>query len=536
MLAEKGSINGIIDLDESHLVDFHGDQGLKARVRRYNGVLLVSDNPEIQWIDPAKTILLGVSETELQNDKNSDDLSELQWGLQSIGAKDAWPQSRGKGVRIAIIDNGIDANHQDLASNINASLSKSFVPTETWQTNAAFGFHHGTHIAGIIAGADDGKGVLGVAPEAEIVALKVASDRTGSGDFSWLLEAIVYAAHQNVDIAHVGLGVLYSKTGPTGARALEMQKMVDLVGAYANAKGVTLVAPVGDDGKDIADCCLYLPASSPAFITVASTTPVGWAFDPYANTDKPTSYTNASASAIDFAAPGGDILYPGRDYCVIASMNRPCWTFDLVFSSVADGWGWASGSSMSTAFLSGVAALVYAKETAKGEEREITPALLKQLLINHTRAAKRVDNEDRANKPGKDPFYGFGIIHAHKEELLADHSHATIEIVNGMLSEEQLEHVSPEIFELYQNYPNPFNPQTTINFHIPQTSRVQVTVYDLMGSQVATLVDQELEKGCYNTSWNGRDEAGRTLMSGVYMYKIDAETFVDSKVMTFANN
>ena len=536
ILAEKGSINRIIDLDGSHLVDFHGDQGLKARVRRYKGVLLVSDNPEVQWINPAKTVLLGVSEAELQKDINSKDLSELQWGLESIGAKDTWPQSRGKGVRIAIIDNGIDANHQDISANLNADLSKSFVPTESWGTRAGFGFHHGTHIAGIIAASDDGKGTLGVAPEAELISLKVASDRTGSGDFSWLLEAIVYAAHQQVDIANVGLGVLYAKTGPLAARASEMQQMVDLVGSYANERGVTLIAPAGDDGKDIDNCCLYLPASSPTFIAVSATTPVGWAFDPYVSTDQPSSYSNASMTSVDFAAPGGDILYPGRDYCVIAEMNRPCWTFDLVFSTIADGWGWASGSSMSTAFLSGVAALIHGKEKATNQEEEITPAMMKQLLINHTRPAKLEKENQLAVRTGKDRQYGFGIIHAFKEELIVDHSHKTIEIINGMLSDEQKEHVSPESFELYQNYPNPFNPQTTINFHLAETARVQVTVYDMLGSEVAVLVDQELEKGCYNTSWNGRDEAGRTLKSGVYMYKIDAENFVDSKVMTFANN
>ena len=94
----------------------------------------------------------------------------------------------------------------------------------------------------------------------------------------------------------------------------------------------------------------------------------------------------------------------------------------------------------------------------------------------------------------------------------------------------------PRAFELYQNYPNPFNPQTTINFHIPKAAHVEVSVFDLMGTQVAKLVDQELETGCYNTSWNGRDESGRTVSSGVYMYKIDAGSFVDAKVMNFANN
>lgn len=527
MSTENGDISQIINLDASHLVGFHGDQGLKAKVRRFEGVLLVSDNPEVQWIDPSKTILLGVSESDLGTTENAAEgtknLAGLQWGMHTIQVEEAWKQSKGKGVRIAIIDNGIDADHQDLKANVNTALSKSFVPTEDWEVQQDFGFNHGTHIAGIIAANDDQQGTHGIAPEAELLALKVASEKTGSGDFSWLLEAIVYAADQQVDIANVGLGRLFTKEGPQGMRAQEMKQMIEVTASYANKKGVTLIAPAGDDNKNIDDCCLYFPAHAEPFLTVSATAPVGWAFDPDVNPEKPTSYSNFGVSTVDFAAPGGDILYPGRDYCVKAGMNRPCWAFDLVFSTIANGWGWASGSSMSTAFLTGVAALVHSKE-----EEEVTPELMKLLLIGHAR--------QRGNDPGNDEFYGFGITNAFAENHEIAHEHTTIEIIDGMLRDTKSEHVSPRSFELYQNYPNPFNPQTTINFHIPQAARVQVSVFDLMGSQVATLVDQELDTGCYNTSWNGRDEDGRTLTSGVYMYKIDAESFVDAKVMTFANN
>ncbi|MFK7849245.1 MAG: S8 family serine peptidase [Rhodothermales bacterium] len=525
--SENGDISQVIHLEASHLVGFHGDQGLKAKVRRFDGVLLVSDNPEVQWIDPAQTILLGIPESDLGRTEGTDegtkDLAELQWGMDAIQVKEAWTQSRGKGVRVAIIDNGIDADHQDLKANLNTALSKSFVPTEGWEARQEFGFNHGTHIAGIIAANDNQEGTHGIAPEAELIALKVASEKTGSGDFSWLLEAIVYAADQHVDIANVGLGQLYPKEGAQGIRAEEMKQMIEVAAAYANKKGVTLIAPAGDDNKNIDDCCLYLPAHAEPFLTVSATAPVGWAFDPDVNPEKPTSYSNFGVSTVDFAAPGGDILYPGRDYCVKAEMNRPCWAFDLVFSTISNGWGWAAGSSMSAAFLTGVAALIHSKE-----EQEMSPELMKLLLIGHAR--------QRGKSPGNDAFYGFGITNAFAENHEIAHEHTTIEIIDGMLSNAKSEHVSPRSFELYQNYPNPFNPQTTINFHIPKAARVQVSVFDLMGSQVATLVDQELDTGCYNTSWNGRGTDGRALTSGVYMYKIDAESFVDAKVMTFANN
>ena len=58
----------------------------------------------------------------------------------------------------------------------------------------------------------------------------------------------------------------------------------------------------------------------------------------------------------------------------------------------------------------------------------------------------------------------------------------------------------------------------------------------MTGRELATLVNQELSAGCYDTFWNGRNEDGQTVSSGVYMYKLDAGSFVDAKVMTFSNN
>ena len=522
IIAEKGEVSNEISLGNTHLVCFHGDQGLKARVRRFAGVSLVSDDPEVQWIDPAKTILLGLSEAELPAEKAAQDLSSLQWGLDAINAQKAWKKSTGKGVRIALIDNGIDSDHVDIAPNLNTALSKSFVPKENWDVQQEFGFNHGTHIAGVIAAANNGLGTTGVAPEAELIALKVASHKTGSGDFSWLLDALVYAANQDVHVANVGLGKLYHKDGPTGIRAAEMKAMLEVVGNYAQGKGVTLIAPAGDEQKNLDTCCLHLPASASPFLAVSATAPVGWAFDAEVNPEKPTSYSNYGANVIEFAAPGGDIAYPGRDYCVKAGMNRPCWTFDLVFSTVANGWGWAAGSSVSAAFLTGVAALIHSKE------KYMTPELMKHLLIDHAL--------ERGKDPGQDMFYGHGITNAFLDDLTLAHDHATVQILDGILIETKEAHLAPQSSELYQNYPNPFNPQTTINFHISEPARVQVSVYDLNGREIATLVDQDLEIGCYNTLWNGRDETGRTMDSGVYMYKIDAENFVDAKVMTFANN
>jgi Carbohydrate binding module (family 35)/Bacterial Ig domain/Secretion system C-terminal sorting domain len=86
--------------------------------------------------------------------------------------------------------------------------------------------------------------------------------------------------------------------------------------------------------------------------------------------------------------------------------------------------------------------------------------------------------------------------------------------------------ISPTSYSLYQNYPNPFNPSTIISYSLPKLSRVVLKVYDLLGREVATLVNEEKTQGTYKVEFNGRQ-----LSSGVYFYTLRAGDFVQSKKM-----
>jgi len=81
--------------------------------------------------------------------------------------------------------------------------------------------------------------------------------------------------------------------------------------------------------------------------------------------------------------------------------------------------------------------------------------------------------------------------------------------------------VIPQRFDLAQNYPNPFNPTTTIRYSVPVQGRVRLRVFDLVGREVASLVDEEGVAGSYLITWRGTDNYGRPLSSGVYFYKLD---------------
>jgi hypothetical protein len=91
----------------------------------------------------------------------------------------------------------------------------------------------------------------------------------------------------------------------------------------------------------------------------------------------------------------------------------------------------------------------------------------------------------------------------------------------------------PAGFMLSQNFPNPFNPQTRIEFSIPQSQQVHLAVYNLLGQQVATLVNGVVSAGSHAVSWDGRSASGQVLPSGVYIYQMRAGNVVQSKTMTF---
>lgn len=90
---------------------------------------------------------------------------------------------------------------------------------------------------------------------------------------------------------------------------------------------------------------------------------------------------------------------------------------------------------------------------------------------------------------------------------------------------------TPDAFELSQNYPNPFNPETEIGYVLPNACQVELSVYNLLGQKVRTLVDEFQSAGLKNVKWDGKDENGANVASGVYFYKIKAGEFTETKKM-----
>jgi flagellar hook assembly protein FlgD len=89
----------------------------------------------------------------------------------------------------------------------------------------------------------------------------------------------------------------------------------------------------------------------------------------------------------------------------------------------------------------------------------------------------------------------------------------------------------PTSFAIQNNYPNPFNPTTTVKYQIPENTHVRLVVYNMLGQRVRTIVDQPREAGYYSVQWDGKNDYGVSITSGIYVYRIQAGSFVAARKM-----
>jgi len=90
---------------------------------------------------------------------------------------------------------------------------------------------------------------------------------------------------------------------------------------------------------------------------------------------------------------------------------------------------------------------------------------------------------------------------------------------------------TPATWSLEQNYPNPFNPETEIRYSTLKAGEISLSVYNILGQRIASLVSTAMEPGTHTARWNGRDDAGRVMPSGVYIYKLEGPGFVQARRM-----
>jgi hypothetical protein len=112
-----------------------------------------------------------------------------------------------------------------------------------------------------------------------------------------------------------------------------------------------------------------------------------------------------------------------------------------------------------------------------------------------------------------------------------------VQFVSFVLNEEEFEVTSelasnlPKKFALYQNYPNPFNPETVIKFDLPKSSDVILKIYNVLGQEIRTLINERKPAGYHSVKWDSRNNNGIIVSSGVYLYKLQAGDFIVTKKM-----
>lgn len=296
----------------------------------------------------------------------------LPWGVERIGAPLVWlgspdgpPPNVGEGIKVGIIDTGIDYTHPDLADNY--VLGYDFVNSD-WDPLDDNG--HGTHVAGIIAAVDDGPNwggantggvsVVGVAPRVELYVAK-SLDEEGVGYMSDIVAALDVAADYGVGVVNMSLG------SPFWSRTLK--RACD----SADKSGVLLVAAAGNEGVSWLD----VPARYSSVMAVGATT----------QADQRASFSNY-ARQLDLCAPGVDVLSTMPTYTV--RLNQSPYGYQQVYD-------YLSGTSMACPHVSGAAALAWWAH----------PGWTHTELRSHLRATA----ED-LGASGRDKYFGYGLVDA----------------------------------------------------------------------------------------------------------------------------
>ncbi len=374
-------------------------------------IVSVIPDYEIAWI-PTQTknelISDNVSEEAFLGIGSSETSSFRLWGMDAIDAPEAWEAGyTGKGASVFVLDSGIDRDNVEFSQNLNKDLSASFVPGEPYWTGPGRFANHGTHVAGTIAANKNNFGVIGVAYEAELVAVKVLGPNGGA--FSWIYSGIVHAGRNGADVINMSLGATFNKNGgyvidANGKKinfpANDIQGLIHALQRaidFAYGQGATIIASAGNDGVnyDGNESFLKFPAGLNNVISISATAPEGWHWNlnPNANYDLPASYTTYGRSLIDFAAPGGDadvIFYP------IADFGFP----DAIYSvaSGVNAFNYNAGTSMAAPHVSGIAALIVAKNGGQMDPKDVAKQLEK--------TADKVDGN------GQSLFFGKGRVNA----------------------------------------------------------------------------------------------------------------------------
>lgn len=293
----------------------------------------IQKNPNVQTasLNYIRQATWNPNDTYYQAGTDSQTGYPTTWGPKQINMSSAWDKSKGAGEVVAVVDSGVDYTHEDLAANIDKDSVGNIIgynfttSSSSSSTDFMDRFGHGTHAAGIIAAVgNNGKGIVGIAPSAKIMPVKVMSDTDGSGDDATIIKGINFAVDHGANVINMSLG------GSNNDLILEAACN------YAVSKNVVVVAAAGNDNQD---ALTSYPAAYQSVITVGASAE-----------DKTLASFSNFGSKIDVVAPGKDILSTIPVGSVLAKA--------VPSAMVGTNYMKLSGTSMATPHVAGLAALI----------------------------------------------------------------------------------------------------------------------------------------------------------------------------------
>ncbi|SHI07082.1 S8 family serine peptidase [Clostridium grantii] len=191
------AINAIV-VNVSDVDNFESEES----VRYVEDDVIVSIDDAIVYISGKVNDSDITSKTKKKDDTTPEEQEEvIPWGIKYVGAPEMWEITRGEGIKVAVIDTGIDVNHPDLGDNIKGGIN-TIINDNTYNDNNG----HGTHVAGIIGATDNDIGVVGVAPEVDLYSVK-ALDSYGDGYVSDIIYGINWCIINDIDIINMSFGI-----------------------------------------------------------------------------------------------------------------------------------------------------------------------------------------------------------------------------------------------------------------------------------------------------------------------------------------
>jgi hypothetical protein len=377
----------------------------------------------------------------------------------------------GNGITICMMDAGFDkwTTHQ-VFSTMNVIATWDFVNGDPDVENGIDMGEgsHGTSTLSLIGGFYEGQ-LIGPAFGAEFILAKTENteSETPIEEDNWLA-AMEWADSIGVDLTSTSLGYIDFDPPYPSYTWMDMDGNTCRItnsADYAVSLGIFVVNSAGNSGYDVHNT-LGAPSDGDSVIAVGSVNSSG---------------TRSGFSSVGPTVDGRikpDLMAMGSNNYVACNGSNNCYS------------SWGSGTSWSCPMVAGAAALLLEADPS------LTPMQLAALMKSTASKSTNPDN-----------LYGWGIIN-------------TYAALQSLLTNADNTNKVPEDFYLLQNYPNPFNPSTKIRFAVPEKSNVKINLYDILGSEISVILDEEVNPGVQEIELNGSN-----LTSGVYLLRMIANNY-----------